>query len=107
MMWIVETLNAAVDAEIKALPTDLRARLVRLTDLIEALGLEQLPRQTVRHLDGRLWELRISAASGIARAIYVTLTGRRVIIVRAFVKKSQKTPTSELRLARERLKELK
>lgn len=43
---------------------------------------------------------------GIARAIYVTATGKRVVIVRAFVKKTQKTPGHELELARQRAKEV-
>lgn len=106
-MWTVETLNEIVDAEIAALPDDLRARLVRVTMLIETVGLERLPHDTVKHLDGKLWEIRVKAASGISRAIYVTATGRRVVIVRAFVKKTQKTPQHELELARMRAKEVR
>lgn len=105
-MWTVETLNAAVDAEISALPKDMRARLVRISDLIEAVGFQRLPHDTVKHLEGKLWEIRIKAASGISRAIYVTATGQRVVIVRVFVKKTQKTPRRELELARERAKEI-
>ena len=44
---------------------------------------------------------------GIARAIYVTATGRRVVILRVFVKKTQKTPAHELELARQRAKEVR
>ena len=106
-MWIVETLNAAVDGEIAALPKDMRARLARISELIEAVGFERLPHETVKHLDGKFWEIRIKAMSGISRAIYVTATGRRVVIVRVFVKKTQKTPRRELELARERAKEVK
>lgn len=106
-MWTVETLNEIVDAEIAALPDDLRARLVSVTMLIETVGLERLPHDTVKHLDGKLWEIRVKAASGISRAIYVTATGRRVVIVRAFVKKTQKTPQHELELARMRAKEVR
>jgi phage-related protein len=106
-MWTVETLNAAVDEEIASLPKDLRARLVRVTTLIETVGLDKLPHETVKHLEGKLWEIRVKAASGISRAIYVTATGKRVVIVRAFVKKNQKTPQRELELARERAKEVK
>lgn len=106
-MWTVETLNAAVDAELEALPRDLRARIVRVTMLIESVGLEALPRDTVKHLEGKLWEIRVKAASGISRAIYVTASGRRVVIVRAFVKKTQKTPQRELEIARERAKEVR
>lgn len=89
------------------MPTDLRARLVRMTNLIETVGLERLPRDAIKHLEGKLWEICIKGASGISRAIYVTATGRRVVIVRAFVKKIQKTPQRELELARERAKEVK
>jgi phage-related protein len=107
MRWTVETLNAAVDAEIEALPTDMRARLVRLVDVIEQVGLQALPRDSVKHLEGKLWELRITGRDGISRAIYVTEAVRRVIILRAFVKKSQRTPQRELEIARQRAKEVR
>ena len=103
-MRSVETLNAVVDSEIEALPKDLRARLVRVTKLIESVGFDRLPHDTVKHLEGKLWEIRIKAASGISRAIYVTASGRRVVIVRVFVKKTQKAPQHELDLARARVK---
>lgn len=106
-MWRVETLGAVVDAELEALPLDLRARLQRLVRVIESDGLEHLPRDASKHLEGKLWELRVIAASGIARSIYVTMTGRRVILLRAFVKKSQKTPQRDLDVARERLKDVR
>ncbi len=54
-----------------------------------------------------MWELRITGRDGIARAVYLTATGRRVVIVRAFVKKTQKTPQRELKLPRNRAKEVK
>jgi phage-related protein len=107
MRWIVETLNAAVDGEIEALPKDMRARLARLADMIEQFGFEGLPRDSVKHLEDKLWELRIAGRDGISRAIYLTATGRRVVILRVFIKKTQKTPARELRLARERAKEVR
>ncbi len=106
-MWTVETLNTAVDAEMAALPTDMRARLVRVANLIESTGLGQLPHDTVKHLEGKLWEIRIKGQAGISRAIYVTATGKRVVIVRVFVKKTRKTPNKELELARARAKEVR
>jgi phage-related protein len=106
MMWTVETLNAAVDAEVELLPVDLRARLVRLGAIIEAVGFQGLPGDTVKHLEEKLWELRIRGKDGIARAIYVTAFEQRVVIVRVFVKKTQKTPRHELELARQRAKEV-
>jgi hypothetical protein len=68
MTWTVETLNEAVDTEIEALPNDMRARLVRLAHVIEQAGFEALPPGSVKHLDEKLWELRVSGRDGIARA---------------------------------------
>ena len=106
-MWTVETLNATVDAEIEALPVDMRARLVRLGAIIEAVGFQGLPGDTIKHLEDKLWELRIRGKDGIARAIYVTAVEQRVVIVRIFIKKTQKTPKHELELARQRAKDAK
>jgi phage-related protein len=105
--WTVQTLNRMVDAEIDALPVDMRARLTRLSTLIEQIGFEALPAHTVKHLDEKLWELRINGRDGISRAIYLTASGRRMIILRVFVKKSQKTSPRELELARQRAKEIR
>ena len=104
--WSVETLDV-VDDEIMELPPKLQARLLRLFEMIESLGLDQLHEPHVKHLDGKLWELRAKAAEGIARGIYVAVTGRRVVVLHVFVKKSQKTPRLALELAQERMKELK
>jgi phage-related protein len=80
--------------------------LARLSSVIEQVGLQALPRDAVKHLEGRLWELRITGRDGISRAIYVTAAVRRVVIVRVFVKKTQKTPPRELEIARQRAKEV-
>jgi phage-related protein len=103
MKWMVETFGSVVDAEIDALPEDMRRQLARLFDIIRADGLQGLPAKSVKHLEDKLWELRITGRDGISRVIYVTLTGRRVMLLCAFVKKQQKTPRSELNLARMRL----
>jgi phage-related protein len=107
MSWSVLALNSVVESEISALPVDMRARLARLSNLIEQNGFESLPRETVKHLDEKLWELRITGRDGISRAIYVTASGKRVVIVRVFIKKTQKTPKSELEIARQRAKEVR
>lgn len=105
MRWAVETLDA-VDDEITALPPKLQARLLRLFEMVESVGLDQLHEPHVKHLGGKLWELRAKAAEGIARGIYVTVTGRRVVVLHVFVKKSQKTPRRALELARKRMKQV-
>jgi len=104
-MWSVKYLPAAAE-ERAALPVDMRARLARITEAIESAGLLHLPRGWVKPLGGKLWELRITGKDGIARAIYVTASGQQVVIVRIFVKKTQKTPQRELELARQRAREV-
>ena len=106
MRWTVETLNADVDAEIEALPPALQARLIRLMEMVEAVGLEQVHEPHVKHVEGKLWELRAKATEGIARGFYVTITGRRMVVLHVFVKKSQKTPTTALETARQRMKQV-
>jgi phage-related protein len=51
--------------------------------------------------------MRLTGRDGIARAIYVTASGKRVVVVRMFVKKTQRTPRHELELARQRAKEVR
>ncbi len=87
-------------------PADMQARFLRLAERIATVGLENLSEPHVKHLDGKLWELRLTGRDGIARALYVTAVGRRVVVVRAFVKKTQKTPRSEIELALRRGKEI-
>ncbi|SMC39903.1 type II toxin-antitoxin system RelE/ParE family toxin [Rhizobium sp. RU36D] len=106
MTWSVETFGAVVDAEILGLPPGLQARLIRLLEAIENVGLEQFREPHVKHLEGKLWELRAKSSEGIARGIYVTVTGRRIVILHVFVKKSQKTPRMALEIAHKRMKDI-
>jgi phage-related protein len=104
--WRVEILNDTVTAEIAALPADMQARFLRLAERISQVGLESLSEPHVKHLEGKLWELRLTGRDGIARALYITAIGRRIVVVRAFVKKTQKTPRTEIELALRRAKEI-
>jgi phage-related protein len=97
--WTVEILNDTVELEIEALPIDMRARFQRIVELIEGVGLENVGMPHVRPLTGKLWEMRMKGKDGISRALYVTAKGRRVVVVSAFVKKTQKTPAREIERA--------
>jgi phage-related protein len=81
--WRVEILNEPVAAEIASLPADMQARFLRLAERVASAGLESLSESHVKHLEGKLWELRLTGRDGIARALYVTAIGRRVVVVRA------------------------
>ena len=100
------TLDARVDAELDALPADMRARLVRISDLIAAVGIDHVGMPHVRPVKHALWEMRLSGKSGSSRALYVVARERRVVILRAFVKKTRKTPQAEIELALRRARQL-
>ncbi len=105
MGWTVETLDC-VDSEIEALPPGLQARLLRLMEMVERVGLEQVHEPHVKHIEGKMWEMRVKASEGIARGLYVTVTGKRVVILHVFIKKTQKTPQRALDTARERMRQV-
>ena len=107
MPWRVEALNETVAQEIEALPLDMQARFVRLAERIAQVGLERLGQPDVKHLKDKLWEMRLKGRDGIARALYVTVVGQRVVVVRVFIKKTQKTPKAEIELALRRAKEIR
>jgi phage-related protein len=106
MCWSVVFLDEVVQAELDALPRDLQASFERISNLIRTFGIERVHEPYIKHLEDRLWEMRLRGKDGIARAIYVTAVGRRVVVLRVFTKKTQKTPRREIELARQRAKEV-
>ena len=88
------------------MPGEVRASFERIVGLVQAVGLERVHEPYIKHIVDRIWEMRLRGRGGIARALYVTATGRRVVILRVFAKKTQKTPRREIELARKRAKEV-
>ena len=96
MKWSVEFLDKSALDVLRDLPSDIQASFARIVGLIEGYGLERVREPYVKHLEGRLWEMRMKGRDGIARAAYVTAIGRRVVVVRVFPKKTQKTPPKDV-----------
>src|SRR5258707_2276383 len=107
MAWTVQFLDDGVRAALEPLPRDIRANFLRISRLIEAVGLPNVHEPYVKHLEGKLWEMRMKGRDGIARAAYVTALGYRVVVVHVFVKKTQKAPRREIETALRRAKEVK
>jgi phage-related protein len=105
MQWTVEV-TADAREELVDWPTELRASLTRIVARIEAVGLEQVGEPLVKHLEDKLWEMRPSGRKVEGRALYVTASGRRVVVVLAFRKQSQKTPRRVIELALKRAEEI-
>ena len=106
MNWTVEFLDEDVQATLGAMPGDVRAAFRRIVELIVDHGLERVREPYVKHLEGPVWEMRMRGRDGIARAAYVTATGRRVVILHVFLKKTQKTPRRDIEIALRRAKEV-
>ena len=89
-----------------SLPDTLQARYIGLTQRM----LEHGPNLGLPHTDafgGGLFELRLKGAEGIARVFFCTMVEREIVILHSFMKKTQKTPEKELKIAKSRMKELK
>jgi len=57
----------------------------------------------VRHLEGKIWEIREESNTNIYRILYFFFSGRRIVLLHGFVKKTQKLPRRELDIALKRL----
>jgi len=102
--WTVEVTPDA-ERELKGLPKDLQSRFLHVAGMLEDFGPFKVGMPHVRPLSDKLWEMRLKGRDNIARAIYFAASGRQLVVVRAFVKKSQKTPRGEIDLAERRMKE--
>jgi len=88
------------------LPVTLQARYICLTERM----IEHGPSLGLPHTDaigGGLFKLRIKGAEGIARVFFCTMIKQEIVMLNSFIKKTQKTPEKELKLAKQRMKELK
>lgn len=106
MFYTIHYYNEDVEDEVLSLPATLLARYLNLTDRMAVAG-ANLGEPHTKAFGGGLFELRLKGAEGIARVFYCTLVGRRIIMLHSFVKKSDKTPPAERRIAEHRLKEIK
>jgi phage-related protein len=105
MSYQVEYFHPRVLAEVESWPVDVLADYARLVELLQEHGPNlRLPHS--RSMGEGLFELRPRGRSGVARAMYGFLVGRRVVVVHAFIKKTPQTADRDLKIARKRVKEL-
>ena len=106
MAWSIEYPYEDVERFILKLAPTLSAKYFRIAELMLEFG-SNLGMPHTRPMSDGLFELRIKGKEGIARIFYCTLVGQRIVLLHGFVKKTQKTPPKELRLAKRRLAEVK
>jgi phage-related protein len=105
MAWNIEYYNDKVAKIILKMPSGLLARYIHITDMMLVFG-PNLGMPHTRSMGEKFFEIRLKSKEGISRVFYCTKTGERIIMLHIFIKKSEKTPEKELRVARERLKEV-
>lgn len=106
MDYTITYYSEDVQKQILHLPDTLAARYIVLTRRMISLGPNLGEPHTKAFGDG-LFELRLKGAEGIARVLFCTLAGRRIVILHSFIKKSDKTPPHEREIAEARMKEIK
>ena len=104
MSWKIDFYEGFED-QILGMPPKIQARILKLLELIEKHGANLGPPHTESMGNG-LFEIRAKAREGIGRGLFCYLKGKHIVVLHAFVKKSQKTPKTELELARSRQKEV-
>ena len=82
-----------------SLDRKMRAKLVTLIGLLEDNGYE-LREPYSKYLSEGIFELRTKQSSNITRVLYFFFIGRRIVLTNGFVKKTQKTPSAVIKLAK-------
>ncbi len=105
MNYTVEYFHSRIKADIERWPDGILADFARLVELLMEFG-PNLRMPHSRALGRGLFELRARGREGIGRVFYCFAAGQRVVILHAFVKKTQQIPEQEVRIARKRMKEV-
>lgn len=106
MEWKIIYYNDAIQNEIASMPVGIQARYLRLTDRMCLYG-ANLGMPHTRAMKNGLFELRLKSKEGIGRVFYCTLINKRIVMLHSFVKKTQNTPSKELKIAISRMNEVK
>ena len=105
MGWTV-FLDERLESWLNDTPKDIKARIINIVDLLAEHGPQNVREPYVKHLQGKLYEIRAKGKDGIARVFYFTMTGQRIVLLHGFIKKAQKTSKRELAIAVVRMKEI-
>ncbi|OOF57561.1 type II toxin-antitoxin system RelE/ParE family toxin [Rodentibacter myodis] len=90
--------------EIESLSPTMKAKVLNALDKLEILG-NDLRFPHTRSVKDGLFELR-AGSKDISRTFFAFAVGKKIYILRTFVKKTQKTPPQEIVLALKRLGEM-
>jgi phage-related protein len=95
----------SVQTLIEKWPVGIYASFVRITEQMVLSG-PNLGMPYTKAMGEGLFEIRARGSEGIGRAFFCCMKGKRIVILHGFVKKTQATPVKELRLAKQRMKDV-
>ena len=96
--------DSPVRAFLDSLPEKSAAKVLAAVDYFGEKG-SALQRPHVARVRGKLWELRVSLARLEYRVLYVFMTGKNMVLVHGFEKKTQAIPVREIETAETRMKD--
>ena len=105
MEWQITYYSESVYKNIDNWPVGIRAFYAKVTERIKVYG-PNLGMPFTRPMGQGLFEIRAKGKEGIGRAFFCTAIGHKIIVLHTFIKKTQKTPQRELKIARKRIKEV-
>jgi phage-related protein len=93
--------DCPVEQFLSSLDIKMRAKMVGLLDLLEEKG-NQLREPYSKSVGDGIFELRCKVGSNITRTLYFFYYGGKIVLTNGFVKKTDKIPSEEIKLAKER-----
>lgn len=106
MNWKIEFVNQKAAAEFEQLPLVLKAKFEHISNLVQRYGPFYIGMPYIKHIQEKIWEIRLNSHSISGRSLYTIATKQKIIILHSFIKKEQKTTKRALSLGRKRLKEI-
>lgn len=91
MKWEIVYHSESIEQQVFALPDDLKAHYLRLTDLMMLFG-PHLKLPHTKAMGSGLFELRLKGREGIARVFYCTNVGRKIVCCTVSLKNQRKRP---------------
>ncbi len=92
--------DCPVEDFLLSLDMKMKAKMVGLLELLEEYG-NQLREPYSKHLDDGIFEIRCKVGSNITRVLYFFYYEGKIILTNGFVKKTQKTPPEQIKMAKE------
>lgn len=107
MKWTIEY-HEKLEEWLDTLPADIKAKILRIVEMLVCYEPHNAREPYVRPVRGykKLFEIRTNGKGGIARVFYFTMSGKRIILIHGFIKKTTKTPKKEINIALQRMKEM-